>query len=181
MNIQTDPTQMEKTSASFPAITEEPIRSNFLPEERLRTLGTSLAKGDVKDLFGLGPFDFQPRIRDSARKVLEVYRSTNAAQARGETITPAAQWLLDNNYLVEETIFQVKRDLPHRFYRELPTLKLRDGASVPRALALAWTYVAHSDSSVSATMFKAIVEGFQAVEPLKIGELWALPSLLRFV
>ena len=52
---------------------------------------------------------------------------------------------------------------------------------MPRALALAWTYVAHSDSSVSATMFKAIVEGFQSVEPLKIGELWALPSLLRFV
>ncbi|RWP72638.1 glucoamylase family protein [Mesorhizobium sp.] len=181
MNIQTSPTQMEKTSASFPTITEEPIRSNFLPEERLRTLGTSLAKGDVKDLFGLEPFDFQPRIRDSAAKILEVYRSTNAAQAKGETITPAAQWLLDNNYLVEETIFQVKRDLPRRFYRQLPTLKLSDGASVPRALALAWTYVAHSDSSVSATMFKAIVEGFQSVEPLKIGELWALPSLLRFV
>ena len=26
-----------------------------------------------------------------------------------------------------------------------------------------------------------MVEGFQSVEPLKIGELWALPSLLRFV
>lgn len=181
MNIQTNPTQMEKTSASFPAITEEPIRSHFLPEDRLRTLGESLAKGDLTELFGLTPFDFQARIRDSAKKILEVYRSTNAAQARGETITPAAQWLLDNNYLVEETIFQVKRDLPRRFYRQLPTLKLADGASVPRALALAWTYVAHSDSSVSATMFKAIVEGFQSIEPLKIGELWALPSLLRFV
>ncbi|RVB03433.1 protein ndvB, partial [Mesorhizobium sp. M7A.F.Ca.CA.004.02.1.1] len=181
MNIQTNPAQIEKTSASFPAITEEPIRSNFLPEERLRVLGESLAKGDLTDLFGLTPFDFQARIRDSAKKILEVYRSTNAAQARGETITPAAQWLLDNNYLVEETIFQVKRDLPRRFYRQLPTLKLPDGGSVPRALALAWTYVAHSDSSVSATMFKSIVQGFQSVEPLKIGELWALPSLLRFV
>ncbi|RUZ82176.1 protein ndvB, partial [Mesorhizobium sp. M7A.F.Ca.US.003.02.2.1] len=181
MNIQTNPAQIEKTSASFPAITEEPIRSNYLPEERLRLLGESLAKGDLTDLFGLTPFDFQARIRDSAKKILEVYRSTNAAQARGETITPAAQWLLDNNYLVEETIFQVKRDLPRRFYRQLPTLKLPDGGSVPRALALAWTYVAHSDSSVSATMFKSIVQGFQSVEPLKIGELWALPSLLRFV
>ncbi|RVA73853.1 protein ndvB, partial [Mesorhizobium sp. M7A.F.Ca.US.006.04.2.1] len=152
-----------------------------MPEERLRLLGESLAKGDLTDLFGLTPFDFQARIRDSAKKILEVYRSTNAAQARGETITPAAQWLLDNNYLVEETIFQVKRDLPRRFYRQLPTLKLPDGGSVPRALALAWTYVAHSDSSVSATMFKSIVQGFQSVEPLKIGELWALPSLLRFV
>ncbi|RUT98745.1 protein ndvB, partial [Mesorhizobium sp. M7A.T.Ca.TU.009.02.1.1] len=181
MNIQTTPAQIEKTSASFPAITEEPIRSNYLPEERLRLLGESLAKGDLTDLFGLMPFDFQARIRDSAKKILEVYRSTNAAQARGETITPAAQWLLDNNYLVEETIFQVKRDLPRRFYRQLPTLKLPDGGSVPRALALAWTYVAHSDSSVSAMMFKSIVQGFQSVEPLKIGELWALPSLLRFV
>lgn len=181
MNIQTNLAQIEKTSASFPAVTDEPIRSHFLPEDRLRALGAALANGDAKDLFGLTPFDFQARIRDSARKILDVYRSTNAAQARGETITPAAQWLLDNNYLVEETIFQVKRDLPRRFYRQLPTLKLSDGSSVPRALAVAWTYVAHSDSSVSSAMFKAIVEGFQSVEPLKIGELWALPSLLRFV
>ena len=52
---------------------------------------------------------------------------------------------------------------------------------MPRALAIAWAYVAHADSSVSASMFEAIVEGYQSVEPLKIGELWALPSLLRFV
>ena len=62
MNIQTNPAQIEKNSASFPVITEEPIRSNFLPEERLRALGESLAKGDIKDLFGLTPFDFQARI-----------------------------------------------------------------------------------------------------------------------
>jgi len=181
MNIQTNPAHLDKTNAGFPAITEEPIRSTYLPEDRLRTLGESLAKGDLTDLFGLVPFDFQARIRDNAKKILEVYRSTNAAQAKGETITPAAQWLLDNNYLVEETIFQVKRDLPRRFYKQLPTLPLPGGSTVPRALALAWTYVAHSDSSVSANMFKAIVQGFQSIEPLKIGELWALPSMLRFV
>ncbi len=181
MNIQTNPAHLDKTNAGFPAITEEPIRSTYLPEDRLRTLGESLAKGDLTDLFGLVPFDFQARIRDNAKKILEVYRSTNAAQAKGETITPAAQWLLDNNYLVEETIFQVKRDLPRRFYKQLPTLPLPGGSTVPRALALAWTYVAHSDSSVSASMFKAIVQGFQSIEPLKIGELWALPSMLRFV
>ncbi len=181
MNIQTSPAQIEQTSARLPAATEQPIRSQFLPEDRLRSLGEGLARGDVKDLAGLVPFDFQARIRESAKKILEVYRLTNAAQGRGEAITPAAQWLLDNNYLVEETIYQIKRDLPRRFYRQLPTLQLSDGTSVPRALAVAWAYVAHSDSSVSAQMFKAIVEGFQSVEPMRIGEIWALPSLLRFV
>ena len=180
MNIQTSPGNIEKARSAVPG-TQEPIRSTYLSEERLRALGESLAKGEIRDLHGLQPFDFQARIREDARKILEVYRSVNAAQGKGETITPAAQWMLDNNYMVEETIYQIKRDLPRRFYRQLPTLKLSDGATIPRALAIAWAYVAHSDSSVSAGMFKAIVEGFQSVEPMKIGEIWALPSLLRFV
>ncbi|MGB3643117.1 MAG: glucoamylase family protein [Mesorhizobium sp.] len=196
MNIQSRLSRTEKTNAAkpggaeagapgrgggLPVDADEPIRLPFMDEERLRALGESLAGGDVSDLANLAPFDFHARLRDNAKKILEVYRATNAAQGRGEVVTPAAQWLLDNNYLVEETIFQIKRDLPRRFYRQLPTLQLADGTSIPRALALAWAYVAHSDSSVSAPMFKAIVEGFQSIEPMKIGEIWALPPLLRFV
>src|SRR5690606_12132801 len=113
MNIQTDPKQLdprkaELAGAGFPASAESPIRSQFLPEERLRSLGEKLARGEVAEIDGLGTFDFQARIRDSARTILEVYRTVNAAQAKGETVTPAAQWLLDNNYLVEETIYQIK-------------------------------------------------------------------------
>ncbi|PSJ58531.1 GH36-type glycosyl hydrolase domain-containing protein [Pseudaminobacter soli (ex Li et al. 2025)] len=181
MNVQTDPASLEKTAASVPLSVEQPIRSNFLPEDRLTALGAALAGREVDQLYGLEAFDFQARIRENAEKILEVYRSTNTAQARGEPITPAAQWLLDNNYLVEETIYQVKRDLPRRFYNELPTIQLANGVVVPRTLALAWVYVAHSDSTVSADMFKALIDGYQSVEPLRIGELWALPSLLRFV
>src|SRR5690606_10169035 len=142
-----------------------PIRSSFLQEDRLRALGESLARNEIESFYGLEPFDFQKRNRENASKILEAYRSTNAAQARGETVTPAAQWLLDNNYLVEETIFQIRRDLPARFYRELPAIELSDGKTVPRALALAWIYVAHSDSTVSSETFKAVVDGYQNVEP----------------
>jgi cyclic beta-1,2-glucan synthetase len=181
MDIQTDKARKQKANARFPAAAEQPIRSSFLQEDRLRALGESLARGEIQHFYGLEPFDFRKRNRENAEKILETYRSTNAAQARGEPITPAAQWLLDNNYLVEETIFQIRRDLPARFYRELPTIKVADGKTVPRALALAWIYVAHSDSTVSSQMFKAVVEGYQNVEPFRIGELWALPSLLRFV
>ncbi|MER2536733.1 MAG: glucoamylase family protein [Rhizobiaceae bacterium] len=180
MTIQPDLKRLPKAAHDFPA-TEEPIRRPYVPEDRLRALGEALAKGADEALDELGSLDVHSRIRDNAKKILAVYRSTNKAQARGETITPAAQWLLDNNYLVEETIFQVRRDLPRSFYRELPTIALRNGRKVPRGLAIAWAYVAHTDSSVSEEGFKAIVEGFQTSEPLKIGELWALPSFLRFV
>ena len=181
MNIQTDPERLQSSEKSFPAAAEQPIRAQFLHEQNLRELGARLARNEVKEFHGVGMFDFQSRVRENGDKILEVYRATNAAQARGDVVTPAAQWLLDNNYLVEETSFQIKRDLPRRFYRQLPTLELPDGQRIPRALAIAWIYVAHSDSTVSLRNFKAIVEGYQSVEPLMIGELWALPSLLRFV
>jgi cyclic beta-1,2-glucan synthetase len=165
----------------LPPKAEQPIRFDFFQEERLRKLGVDLASGRLPHFPGLGEGNFHARIKEDAAKILEVYEDTNAAQARGEAITPAAQWLLDNNYLVEESIVQIRRDLPKRFYRELPTVKLPSGVDVPRALLIAWAYVAHTDSTVSPTTFRALIEGYQSVEPMRIGEIWALPSFLRFV
>ena len=180
MNIQTRP-DAGVGAEKLLTQAEAPIRSNFLPDDRMRQLGELLARGGLDTYFGLTGFDFQARVRDDGVKILEVYRAINAAQAKGDSITPAAQWLLDNHYLVEETIFQVKRDLPRKFYRELPTMEIEGGVRVPRVLAIAWVYVAHCDSTVSSQSLKAIVDGFQSIQPLLIGELWALPSLLRFV
>ena len=101
MNIQSDPERLKQTAHQFPAPPEEPIRDQYLHEDRLRELGERLARNEIVSLSGVEPFDFQKRIREDAAKILEVYRTTNAAQARGEMVTPAAQWLLDNNYLVE--------------------------------------------------------------------------------
>ncbi|HRO60425.1 MAG TPA: protein ndvB, partial [Burkholderiaceae bacterium] len=87
-------------------------------------------------------------------------------------------WLLENSHVIEDAIAAIRRDLPPRFYRQLPLMPER---GVPRVLAIAWAYVADTDSAVSANGFRTIVDGFQQVQPLNIGELWALPSLLRFV
>jgi len=181
MNIQSDPSTFAPAVKPLPPRAEVPIRSTVLNEENLRRLGEALGRGEINYLLGLEAFDLRARIKENAECILRVYTSTNEAQARGESITPAAQWLLDNHYVVEETIHQIKRDIPRRFYRQLPTIALPDGQSVPRALAIAWLYVAHTDSTVSADGFAAIVEGYQKHHALMIGELWALPSLLRFV
>ena len=63
---------------------EAPIRSNFLPDDRMRQLGELLARGGLDTYFGLTGFDFQARMRDDGAKILEVYRSINAAQAKGD-------------------------------------------------------------------------------------------------
>jgi cyclic beta-1,2-glucan synthetase len=158
--------------------TETPIRSAFAHHGDLRKLGTALANGSTDHIEGLESFEPRARTKQNAERIRQVVQALNEAQQLGESVTPAANWLLDNSYVVEEAIAEVRRDLPPRFYRQLPLMPGRD---VPRVLALAWLYVAHSDSAVSAEGFREVVSGFQEVQPLRIGELWALPSILRFV
>ncbi|MEZ2129934.1 MULTISPECIES: GH36-type glycosyl hydrolase domain-containing protein [unclassified Sinorhizobium] len=156
------------------------IRSTYLSIEDLKAIGAAVARGEVKTLPAFKPFDFFARHRENEKEILRVYRSTATDVEAGETITPAAEWLLDNHYIVEEAIQEVRRDFPRHFYRELPTVEIQ-GLTVPRTLILAWLYVAHTHSTVSHDSLTALVDGFQSYETLQIGELWALPSLVRYV
>ncbi len=157
------------------------IRAPYLSEEDLRSVGSRLGAARSIDLPGFFPFDFAERQRDNEREILVAYRSTVAAAEAGELITPAAEWLADNHYIVEKNIREVERDLPIRFYRQLPAIEVVGGGRVPSVLALAWLYVAHLHSTISLSSLSALVEGYQTTKTLQIGELWALPSILRFV
>ncbi|TCL72891.1 glucoamylase family protein [Rhizobium sp. BK251] len=156
------------------------IRSTYLTIGDMKAVGESVALGEVTRLPAFKAFDFFARHRENEKEILRVYRSTAADVEAGETITPAAEWLLDNHYIVEEAIQEVRRDFPRRFYRELPTVEF-EGTRIPRTMVLAWLYVAHTHSTVSHESLTALVDGFQAHETLKIGELWALPSLVRYI
>ncbi|TPW31948.1 GH36-type glycosyl hydrolase domain-containing protein [Pararhizobium mangrovi] len=158
----------------------EPLREAYLSAEDLARLGEHLAGQTRTTLPGGGTFDFTARQRDNERSIRRAYRASLAAVRAGEVITSAAEWLADNHYILEKNVRQVERDLPPRFFRELPSIAI-DGGSVPRGLALAWLYVAHAHSSVSLETLTPLVEGYQRVRTLRIGELWALPSMLRFV
>jgi cyclic beta-1,2-glucan synthetase len=156
------------------------IRSTHYSNDQLRECAEAFARDGSAELSGFEPFDFFQRHRENEKEILRVYRSAAADVEAGETITPAAEWLLDNHYIVEEAIQEVRRDFPRKFYRQLETMTIA-GMEMPRALALAWLYIAHTHSTVSYRGLMALVDGFQALETLKIGELWALPSLVRYV
>ena len=178
MNVDIGP-KLRPDPATAPRDGETPIRSAFALHGDLHQIGASLARGEGMPLLdGLQPFEPRARTAENAARIRTVVRTLDRAQQAGESVTPAANWLLDNAHVVEEAIAGIRRDLPPRFYRQLPPIP---GSDIPRALAIAWAYVAHTDSAVSQEGFQAIVEGFQQEQKLRIGELWALPSILRFV
>ncbi|MDB5874201.1 MAG: glycosyl transferase, partial [Ramlibacter sp.] len=121
------------------------------------------------------------RLDDNARVLLAAYRASAAELESGRSVVPAAEWLLDNYHLVEEQIREIRDDLPPGYYRQLPKLAAGPFAGYPRVLGLAWAFVAHTDSHFDPAVLRRFIAAYQRVQPLTIGELWAVAITLRIV
>jgi cyclic beta-1,2-glucan synthetase len=87
--------------------------------------------------------------------------------------------LLDNFYLIEEQIRTAKRHLPQGYSRELPRLLNGPSAGLPRVYDIALEIISHGDGRVSTDSLSSFVASYQSVTVLKLGELWAIPIMLR--
>ncbi|HEY5850458.1 MAG TPA: glucoamylase family protein [Lysobacter sp.] len=97
----------------------------------------------------------------------------------GMRITPAGEWLLDNYYLVEEQIHTARRHFPKGYSRELPSLSHGPSSGLPRVYDLSLEAIAHGDGRIDAETISRFVAAYQTITPLKLGELWAVPIMLR--
>ncbi len=163
------------------AAPEEPILAELFSVERLEQHAQTLAAAQTVTDAPRRGLAVQPRIADNGRVLVESYRVLARAIKDERSITPAAEWLVDNFPIVDEQLREIRDDLPPDYYRELP--KLADGplAGYPRVLGLAWAYIAHTDSRFDPESLRRMVRAYQAVEPLTIGELWAIAISLRIL
>src|SRR5688572_7375704 len=158
-----------------------PFRDELLSIERLEERARALAGRFTvapPRRFARGVF---PRLDENARQLRAVYRELSDDAHRGEFVTAASEWLLDNFPLIDAVISDVHRDLPQRYYREVPKLAAREMAGQARVYALAVELVRHSDSRLELQQLTRFIDSFQMVAPLTIGELWAWPSMLKLV
>ena len=172
---------MGRASHAAPWNNELSIREELFSIERLEQHAASLAAAQPITAKPVTGRSLAARLRENESVLLDAYRTIAAAVGAGHAITPAAEWLLDNYHLVEEQIREIRDDLPPGYYRQLP--KLADGPFVgfPRVFGVAWAFVAHTDSRFDPAMLIRFVRAYQAVQPLTIGELWAVAITLRIV
>ncbi len=160
---------------------DQTITAEIFGVERSKQHARSLAMSQVVSETPQSIYSIIDRLDDNAEALLEAYGQICSAVASGKAVTPAAEWLIDNYHLVEEHIRQTRADLPQGFYRQLPKLAEGPLAGHPRIFGLVWAYVAHNDSRFEpATLTEFVVE-YQQVQPLTIGELWAVAISLRLI
>jgi cyclic beta-1,2-glucan synthetase len=160
---------------------EEPIRAELFGVERLEQHAESLAAAQVVFTESRQGRLLTPRVLENGRVLQEAYRIIARAIQLEHAITPAAEWLVDNFHIVDEQLREIRDDLPPGFYRQLPKLAAGHLQDYPRVFGVAWAFVAHTDSRFDPDVLRRFVTAYQRVQPLTIGELWAVAITLRVV
>jgi cyclic beta-1,2-glucan synthetase len=158
-----------------------PIRAELFSVERLEDHARSLAAAQAVAPGERRDASLATRLAENEAVLVAAYRDISEAVASGAAITPAAEWLVDNFHVVERQIRDVRSDLPLGYYRQLPKLAAGPFANYPRVFGVAWAFVAHTDSLFDPETLCRYLRAYQTVQPLTIGELWAVAITLRVV
>jgi len=157
---------------------EPPLRAELFSSDQMEQHGVHLASAH-RLAPGRVPDQLLSRLAANEGVLLETCKRLTEAVAASHRITPAGEWLLDNFYLVEEQIRTARRHLPRDYSRELPGLAEGASAGLPRVYDIALETISHGDGRVDPDSLSRFVAAYQTVTPLRLGELWAIPIMLR--
>jgi cyclic beta-1,2-glucan synthetase len=160
------------------AADEAPLRSELFSAEQMQQHGKTLAGWHTLGA-ERAPDQLLSRLAENERLLLDVRNLVAEAVQTNRRITPAGEWLLDNFYLIEEQIRMAKRHLPKGYSQELPRLLNGPSAGLPRVYDLALETISHGDGRVDPDSLSSFVAAYQTVTALTLGELWAIPIMIR--
>jgi cellobiose phosphorylase len=158
---------------------EPPLHSELFSTEQMEQYGKILAGLHILDPKVNPQQQLLSRLAENENILIEVYNLVSEAVKAKRQITPAGEWLLDNFYLIEDQIRTGKKHLPKGYSRELPRLLNGSSAGLPRVYDIAKEIISHGEGHVDPENLRRFVTAYQTVNVLKLGELWAVPIMLR--
>jgi cyclic beta-1,2-glucan synthetase len=159
---------------------EAPLRSELYSADQMAQHSRSLAKSHTLALSKKPMADrLLLRLADNERVLLEVRNLLTESVKENDLITPAGEWLLDNFYLIEEQIRTAKKHLPKEYSEGLPQLSSGISTGLPRVYDIALEIISHSDGRIDMESLENFTRAYQTVTNLCLGELWAVPIMLR--
>ncbi len=150
-----------------------------LPLPQIRAHAAQLSKEHHVDLKGNPSRDLLDQLENTRQTIHTICGDLMEAVRLEQSMGPIAEWILDNEYLIESHARDVQINLPKSYYRELPVLTGEPDRNLPRIYSLAKELVGHCDARLERENILAFLSAYQEDMPLTIGELWALPLMLR--
>ncbi|MDP9229621.1 MAG: cyclic beta 1-2 glucan synthetase, partial [Bacteroidota bacterium] len=157
---------------------KSPLRSELFSSGQMQQHAVKLAKSH-KLTQGKSSEQLLKRLAENEDVLLDVHSLLTETIREKKRITPAGEWLLDNFYLIEEQIYTGKKHLPKGYSKGLPQLAKGQSQGLPRVYDIAVEIISHNDGRVDVKSLSAFINSYQSVITLKLGELWAIPIMLR--
>jgi cyclic beta-1,2-glucan synthetase len=159
-------------------INEEPLKEELFSSDQMERFGRTLA---AKHKLSPKPGKDHLLKRLAVNEILlqKVRKLLTDSIKRKYQVTPAGEWLIDNFYLIEEHIRIAKTHFPKNYSEDLPQLLDGPSAGQTRIYDIVLQIISHSDGRINMESLGNFVKSYQTVTPLKLGELWAIPIMLR--
>ena len=157
---------------------EQPLKAELFSLDQFEVYAKKLAEKHSVS-FERGREKLLSRLKENEEILLRAYKLLDEAGKAKRRISPAGEWLLDNYYLIEEQIRLAQKYLPKGYSRELPNLIRGPLSGYPRVYDIAMEIVSHGDGKLNIKGLTGFVASYQTVQHLKLGELWAIPIMIR--
>ncbi|MDD7795706.1 GH36-type glycosyl hydrolase domain-containing protein [Clostridium sp. 'White wine YQ'] len=115
----------------------------------------------------------------SYRNIIQTYEFIDNEVKYKKEVVAAAEWMLDNLYLIEKEYKDIKYNMPNSYYKGLPVIKKGIMKGYPRIYHIAVELISHTDGRIYEDTIETFINAYQKNTILSMGELWALPIMIR--
>ena len=150
------------------------IKGAVLDSENLKKFMEKTAINyEVKKYSNVNTYPIE-RIDENYVFIEKTYNLLNEHIKKNIEIHPAGEWLLDNFYIIEETVKKIKREMPLKKYKELPGIASGLYEGFARIYLIASEIVAYTDNKIDDETLKIALLAYQKQKSLNMEEIWNL-------
>lgn len=155
------------------------IKGAVLDKEQLERYLEQLASSQIlqnksnKDTYPI------PRMKENFEIITEVYQLLNEHIKLKIPIHSAGEWILDNYYVVEETVKEIEKELTLKKYTNFIGIASGPYEGFARIYVLANEIVAYTDAKIDSKNLKDLLRAYQTKKTLSMEEIWNMGMFLQ--
>ena len=122
-----------------------------------------------------------PRLKDNFNYITKTYDILNVNIKTGIQIHPAGEWLLDNYYIIEETVKGIIKELPLKKYKNFIGIANGEYKGYARIYCLAAEIILYTDGKLELENIKELLKSYQNKKTLNMEEIWDINLFFKTV
>lgn len=120
-----------------------------------------------------------PQMLENYTTIKNVYNLLNEHIKLGINIHPAGEWILDNFYIIEETVRQIEKEMTLKKYTNFIGIQNGKYMGFARIYVLASEIVAYTDNKIDGENLKKYLQAYQTKKTLNMEEIWNIGIFLQ--